>query len=286
LTCQFDLTGVSGGKRNVVVTNPDGAHWTLSEAFTVIHSLYLPYTVLNYPPPPEPPDPLYPVEDTMVAQGDPTGNYDRDTYMWVGYDADNCEEPLDPGSGKQIGRALVKFDTRVIAPGTRIPQATLLMFLAYQCDNTPEYSRTVTLHRATSFWSAETVDWTTQPSLGEAVSSLTLPPKEDRYGWHAFDVTDLVQGWVDGDYLNLGLGIRGPEGSGADGARFGFVTSDYWGGAYAPRILFSDDARSSTAASAIGAPPLELGCLPEPLVPIQLQDSSAQLTGAAICPAE
>jgi hypothetical protein len=202
--------------------------------------------------------------------------------MWVGYDADTCEAPPDPGTGKQIGRSLVKFDTRVISPGTPIPQATLFIYLAYHCD-IPGYSRTVTLHRATSFWSADTVDWTTQPSIGEAVSSLTLKPMEERpWGWYAFDVTDVVQGWVDNDYLNLGLAIRGPEGSGADGARLGFITSDYLGGAYAPRILFSNDARGSAA----DITSLDLGCLPEPLGPPHLPGSGAQLAGAGLCSAE
>lgn len=286
LTCQFDLTGASGGPWNVVVTNPNGEHWTLSDAFTVEYLIHLPYLINDYPPLPDPPDPLYPVEDTMVLQGDPTGNYTRDTDMWVGHDHDTCYDPPEPGSSKQIGRGLVRFDTTAIAPNTPFRQAQLFMYLAYYCDVPPGYTRTVTLYRVTSLWSADTVDWTTQPSLGEAVSSQTFPLGEERpWGWYSFDVTDMVRSWVEGETLNLGLGIIGPEGTGTDGARLGFITNDYLGGAYAPRILFSNELGGSEASMSDNAPAVDF-CLPEPLVSFQSQGGASWLSGAGLCPAD
>ena len=278
LTCQLDLTNANGGKWNVVVINPNGDHWTLSEAFNVIYWLHMPYVINGYPPPPKT---LYAVEDTMVVEGQPTTNYDSSTDMWAGYDHDECHDPATPGAGDQVGRSLVKFDTSGIAPGTPIPQATLYVFLSYMC-NQQGRSSTVSLYRATSLWSSQTVDWTTQPTLGERVTSQAIPPIETGpWGWYAFDITDLVKGWIDGDYLNMGLVIRGPE-SYADGARLGFVTSDYVGGAYAPRIIFEPTTRAAETSSY--APSSELNCLPEALNAPPTQGDGYRLQGTGICP--
>jgi hypothetical protein len=283
LTCQFDLSGANGGLWNVVVTNPNGDYWVLSEAYTVITYLHLPYVVNNYPPPP---DPLFAVEDTMVVEGDPLVNYNQETDMWAGHDYDSCYIPPRPNLG--IGRSLVRFDTSAIAPGTYIPQATLYLYLAYSCD-VPEVNRTVTVHRVTSFWSSSTVNWTTQPIYGEAVSSVALPDQASRLNrWYAFDVTELVQGWVNTDYLNLGLEIVGPEDP-DDGARLGFITSEYLGGAYAPRILFSYRTQASQASEAElleSMPPVQWGCLPAPLFPADEPVHSSRFISAPTCPAD
>jgi hypothetical protein len=221
----------------------------------------------------------------MVVEGQPTTNYDTSTLMYAGYDYDECHEYPTPGIGDRIIRSLVKFDTSSIAQGAPIPQAELYLFMPYLCDRKGRHS-TVTVHRATSLWSSETVDWTTQPTLGEAISLQTFPPIETKpWGWYAFDITELVKGWANGDYLNLGLAIRGPEGE-ADGARFGFVTSEYMDGAYAPRIIFTHDTQANAAESSVHAPFTEIDCLPEALLPFEVQGDSYQLMGARVCPAE
>ena len=280
LTCQFDLTEANGGLWNLVVTNPNDDYWVLSEAYTVLSYLHLPYLVNNYPPPP---DPLFAVEDTMVIEGDPLANYGQDTDMWVGLDDENCYIPPRPGLG--VGRALVKFDTSTIAPGTPIPQATLYLYLGYSCD-VPGIRRIVTVHRVTSFWSSGTVNWTTQPIYGEAISAVELPPRDEATNrWYAFDVTELVRGWVNRDYLNLGLEIIGPEDL-DDGARLGFITSDYLGGAYAPRILFSYSTQASEAELLESTPLLQWDCLPALLFPADEPAHSSRFTSAPTCPAD
>lgn len=275
LTCRFNLEGANGGLWNVVVTNPDGSHWTLSEAFTVTYWLYLPHMVKDYPPPPET---LYAVEDTMVTEGNPGANYDTWTEMWAGYDHPEC-------AGGKISRSLLKFDTTGLAAGRPIPQATLYLFLANSCD-VPDRSRTVTLHRATSFWYSDSVTWRTQPTMAGAIASVTVPPQQaDPWGWYAFDVTELVKGWVNGDHINQGIVLRGPEGSGDDGARLGFITSDYAQGVYAPRIEFTY-ATQATDASPGPASADKFGCLPQALVPTEPGEGPRQITGERVCPAD
>jgi hypothetical protein len=51
LTCRLDLTGASPGLWNVVVINPNGEHWTLTDGFTVVGRLYLPIIARSCPPP-------------------------------------------------------------------------------------------------------------------------------------------------------------------------------------------------------------------------------------------
>jgi hypothetical protein len=118
-----------------------------------------------------------------------------------------------------------------------------------------------------------------------ALDTLTIPAKdEDPWGWYGFDVTDLVQGWVNGDYLNMGVVLRGPEDS-ETGARLVFVTEDYAGGLYAPRIEFRYGPPASEGTS-VPASFVEPDCLPEALVPPLPQGDLYRLTGAPVCPAD
>jgi hypothetical protein len=273
LTCRFDLTGANGGLWNVVVINPNGEHWTLTEAFSITYRAYLPSVAKYYPPPPSV---LYAIEDTMVKQGAPMGTYDLSSEMWAGYD--HC------ASG-QISRSLIKFDTSKLVAAVPISRATLYVFLTNAC-YIEDQSRTVTLHRATSFWSDDTVTWLTRPSTTPSIASQVIPPQgQGPWGWYGFDVTELVKGWAEGDYINLGVVLRGPESADSQGARLGFVTRDYAGGVYAPRIQLSYASQAS-ATSAEAMPPSATGCLPEPLISAEPDGDSGRFLEAPLCPAD
>jgi hypothetical protein len=200
--------------------------------------------------------------------------------MWLGYDV--C-------ASKRTSRSLLKFDTSEFVvemsnAGISGAEATLYLFLANSCDPS-ERSHTISLHRATSLWSSDSVTWATQPSMTAALDSLTIPPQDESpWGWYGFDVTELVRGWVNGDYLNLGVVVRGPEDS-QTGARLVFVTSDYAGGLYAPRIEFRYGSQASQVSS-VPASFAEPDCLPEALAPTLSQDESYHIFGAPACPAD
>jgi hypothetical protein len=143
--------------------------------------------------------------------------------MWVGYD--HCEP-----AGK--ARSLVKFDVSDIPAGTTISEAKLYLYLVNGCD-IGERTHQVTTYRIIPSWSSSSVTWNNQPGHGEAYGSAWVPSKT--WDWYTFDVTSLVQNWVNGT-SNYGLMLRSNESSGNDSARLGFATMNVSGTDYDPYI--------------------------------------------------
>jgi uncharacterized repeat protein (TIGR01451 family) len=181
--------------------------------------VYLPLVLRSWPPVVT--DQFYAVADTCVLQGAPTSNFGSATDMWTGYD--HC-------AGGQIGRSLVKFDLSSIPSGAMVNEAKLYLLLVNSCDM-GERTHMVTAYRVNSDWSSSSVTWNTQPGIAEAYGSASIPSQT--WSWYSFDVTNLVQGWVNGSFADYGLVIRGPESSGNDGARLGFGTVN---GSYDPYL--------------------------------------------------
>ncbi len=162
------------------------------------------------------PESLNATEDATVLQGYPTDNTCNTTDMWAGYD-----DYLNP-DGK-IVRSLVKFDLSDIPAGTNISSAALNARHVDSWDF-EDRSQTITAYAVTSAWSECAVTWDTRPGVGAAYGSQTLPWASGQ--WYAFDVTALVQGWIDGTIPNHGVWLRGPEISGTDSSWRGFATSE------------------------------------------------------------
>jgi uncharacterized repeat protein (TIGR01451 family) len=195
------------------------------------------------------------VADAMVVQADPNTNYGDPVDMWAGYD--HC-------FGGQIIRSLVGFDLSSIPPGTTVNQAQLYLYLMSSCDVGPR-THTFTTYRIGSSWSELSVTWNTRPSFAEAYGSTSIT--SEAWGWYAFDVTDLVRGWVNGSVSNYGLMVRGPESSGSSSALLGFFTSEA-GSSYAPylEVTYIGDGLGTRASTAGDVPgPSECGLAIEEL---------------------
>ena len=140
--------------------------------------------------------------------------------MWAGYD--HCMTP-----GGEITRSLIQFDVSDLPDDASVYQATLHLYLTNSCDPGGPRTYTVTVYSATENWSEASVTWDNQPGWGNAYDSVAIPSRT--WGYYAFDVTGLVREWVDGSTPNLGLIVRGPEGSGDDSGLLEFVTHEWPG---------------------------------------------------------
>jgi bacillolysin len=169
---------------------------------------YLPVVIRNWPPP----ETLPPTADACVLSGAPGANFSTQEDMWVGYD--HCY-------GAGAARSLVKFDTSSVPAGTAITSATLYLYLANSCDM-GERTHQVTIHRITGPWGYGSVTWNNQPGTAGPYGSAWIPSRS--WGWYGFDVTALVQGWINGSFPDYGLMVRSNESSGNDSARLGFYT--------------------------------------------------------------
>ena len=206
---------------------PDG--WLHKEAS-------LPPEVKEIPAEAEDQETFYTIADATVVQGYPSMPGGDTIDMWVGYD--HC-------IGGQIARSLVQFDVSSIPAGTSISDATLRLLLDNSCD-AGERTHVVTAYRTSASWSESSVTWNTKPGYAEGYGSASIPSRT--WGWYSFDVTDLVRGWVDGSFSNCGLMMRGPESSGDDSARLGFLTRE---SNYAPELVveYSSDTPPTTTVT-------------------------------------
>jgi hypothetical protein len=173
------------------------------------------------------PGTLYTSADVDVLEGSPNTNFGDSHSMWVGYD--HCVP-------QKVNRGLIWFDISAIPAGTSITQATLRLHLASSCDYANR-SHTVQVYRTSGNWAEMSVTWNSKPAYAEAYGSTLV--SSQMWGWYSFDVTGLVQGWVNGSFANQGLMLRGPESSGSSSARLGFYTRDNSDTTYDPHIVIT-----------------------------------------------
>ncbi len=181
------------------------------------------------------PSTFYSVADATILQGLASTNFGSTRDMWAGYE--HCS-----GSSNGVTRSLVKFDLSAIPQGTQIAQATLSLYHANYCD-IGNRTHSVTTYRIANNWSESSVNWNNQPSLGEPFGSASIT--SGAWGRYTFDVTTLVQAWVNGTRPNYGVMVRGPESSGNDSARLGFYTRDEGGTDYDPYLTITYSGMST-----------------------------------------
>gem|GEM_PF-4163599 len=145
--------------------------------------------------------------DAFINQNAPDTNYGSQTMLVAGEQA-----------GK-YGGALVQF-TASIPANANITSATLKLYF-YNAQNSNQINLSTRL--VTSSWAENSVTWNTIPSFTpQYTDKVTLT---NSYGWVAWDVTQMVQGWVNGSYTNYGI-LVAPDAKTAGTAKY-FYSSDY-----------------------------------------------------------
>jgi hypothetical protein len=189
--------------------------------------IYLPMILKNHPPPPELPGTLYPTADALVMEGAKDLNFGDTIDILVGYD--HCYDT-------KVSRSLIQFDVSAIPKGTPIANATLRLYQEDACDYKVR-AHTVKVYRTSGDWTETAVTWNNKPGYAEQYAASDILSWTE--GWYTFDVTALVQGWVNGSFANQGLLLRGPESSSDSSALFIFRSRNYSGTTYDPRIVIT-----------------------------------------------
>lgn len=180
------------------------------------------------------------LEDTWVDQNQPTDTHGNSQDLYVRSD--------DEGNPDNNRRSFVKFDTSPIDDNSTINKATLRIFLV----DAPGDSRTYEAYRVTSDWSESTLDWDPQPaSVGpsDAIESGT-----QNNVWLEWDVTNDVQGLVNGDFDNFGWMIRDAAESNELAARTGKFNSSEDGNELRRPQLVVDFAESADEPTQYNSP--------------------------------
>jgi uncharacterized repeat protein (TIGR01451 family) len=110
------------------------------------------------------------------------------------------------GKVNDLKRAMMRFDLSAIPSDAVIDSATVYLY----CHEEEDDGLAVLVYRITDSWHESTVNWDsagTDFDTTATVASFT-PSDKDRY--YSFDLTELVQDWVNGTHPNYGFGLFAP----------------------------------------------------------------------------
>lgn len=155
-------------------------------------------TPTSTPPPVPVTVSLTPVADTYVSSNSPDTNYGMASTLYVG-----------SLSANTTGRALFRFDLSGIPTGAMVMSASFRAYLAET--STQPLTLDVELKRVDTPWQEDTVTWNTQPDYTGMGNVIGVGVDLAYYSW---DVTSLVQTWVDGS-VNDGLALLSQDERGA-----------------------------------------------------------------------
>lgn len=149
----------------------------------------------------------YAHEDTQTIQpGFTAGN---DAYVYEETPADNYwpEQYLFVGAKimKKFYRSYLQFELSTIPSTAVITNAEVGLF--YE-DTSGAISTIVGVHKVISSWDEDAVDWAHQPTWTATPESTVEVPAAVTQDFVFWDITDLVQGWVEGSIDNKGVLLK------------------------------------------------------------------------------
>ncbi|SHK88555.1 hypothetical protein SAMN02745123_03464, partial [Desulforamulus aeronauticus DSM 10349] len=163
---------------------------------------------------------LIPIGDAYIAQSYPTTNFGSVAALYI-------------GSFTRINdvyRSLIQFPTPIIPAGNVLNNAFLRLYL-YRKD-VPGV-QPIYIYRVNTPFNQNTVTWNNRP-VSSYTGNFYNFADDQIFQFMDIDVTELVNGWINGDYPNFGLEIRGLEDQPALSA---FRSSDYSDSNLWPRLI-------------------------------------------------
>ncbi|MBC7224753.1 MAG: DNRLRE domain-containing protein, partial [Anaerolineae bacterium] len=193
------------------------------------------------------------MEDTFIDAWSPTSNYGYATYL--------------AARATNIRPALLRFDVSAIPPGSLVDEAKLALYV-YDRSNASGLVAQVygvlrqwTEHQATWQLAAVANPWEVAGCDGptDRASIITDQVVWDTIGaWHEFDITPLVQGWVDNPASNYGLIIKPLAGT---NVQYNAYSSEYPISDFRPKLTVTYHPPSPAPPARSGLPMRALGSL-------------------------
>jgi hypothetical protein len=132
-------------------------------------------------------------KDSMVVTQIPDTNYENNQYFSLG----NLSVSI-------IVRAHLQFDISILPTDAVIVNADLKLY-QYQTIGTEGF--VIGLHQVTESWEENMITWNNQPDYLPSPES-TITVTVGALTWLSWDITDLLQGWLDGSITNYGVVLK------------------------------------------------------------------------------
>jgi len=132
-------------------------------------------------------------KDSMVVTEIPDTNYENNQYFSIG----NLSVSI-------IVRAHLQFDISILPTDAVIVNADLKLY-QYQTIGTEGF--VIGLHQVTESWEENMITWNNQPDYLPSPES-TITVTVGALTWLSWDITSLLQGWLDGSIANFGVILK------------------------------------------------------------------------------
>jgi len=154
------------------------------------------------------------VADAYVRSTEGNVNHGSDTELFAANDASGTDEIT-----------YIKFDLSSINPAAVVISAKLRLWVTFGG------GVEICVYRVTSDWAENEITWNTMPSsVTESESCINVPLDS---GWAEWDITELVQAWINQTYNNYGVKIY-PSGAGNYAH---FASREYSETGYRPQLV-------------------------------------------------
>jgi len=146
-------------------------------------------------------------KDSYINSLLPGYNYASNNYLAIGKSTFSTLGVIrnnDRYSFDYFYRAYLQFNPNAIPADAVIVSADLKLF---QSDAIVTVDLTIDLHQVTESWEESTITWDNQPDyLATPESTITVVVGE--ISWLSWNVTNLLQGWLDGSIANHGIMLK------------------------------------------------------------------------------
>lgn len=132
-------------------------------------------------------------KDSAVTSDAPDSNYGTSEYFAIGNTV-----------GPSIARAYLQFDLSALPTSAIIVSANLKL---YQFITFGTEDFIIELHQVTVYWDEDTITWNNQSGYLPALEG-TSPVVVDAITWLSWDISSLLQDWLDGSIDNHGIVLK------------------------------------------------------------------------------
>jgi hypothetical protein len=129
-------------------------------------------------------------------------------------------------------RGYLQFDLPTIPDGAVVETARLgLLYF----DNKPEVAGNIGVYAVEESWNENDISWDNQPSCSSTPDNISNVPSSAGLSFVYWDISDLVQSWLDGSVPNYGMMLKNPEENNWQAWKY-FRSSNYYS-EYSPMLI-------------------------------------------------
>ena len=160
------------------------------------------------------------IEQNITIQPGPAEG--KDSYATIFYPYSNAPNSQSLLIGNWTDRTYLKFDLSILPAGAVITNADIQL---YQWFTYGSSDFVVGAHRVTQSWTESIITWNNQPAYSDIPES-TIFVTADAVAWRSWNITSLVQDWLDGSIANYGVVLTGDGDTSLPSSRISCYSSD------------------------------------------------------------